>query len=120
MYRESACVDVETCPACVATEIPSLAATCAAGRCTELDLSQELLTGCVTDNDCVIRAARCCECDAPREYVALASTALSVFESRICEPDQACSECTPDTSGVAPVCLDGHCWVRLASSEPPL
>lgn len=113
-YTEAACAGVEGCPACAATQQPSITARCAAGRCEVVDLSEDDLTACTEATDCVLRTQACCECDAPSEYVAIGSAMGSAYAELVCVEGQGCLDCEHEypASPVA-TCDAGHCLISF-------
>jgi hypothetical protein len=108
------------CPACAALPNRKLFATCAAGVCQVVDLTQSTVTACSSDGDCVVRTPECCECGANMDFlslVAIAAARRAEFESLVCQPTSACPECAPVyPPNVVAVCWSGHCTALL--TEP--
>jgi len=113
-YAEAACADVEGCPTCDATRLPSITARCASGRCEVVDLSEDDLTACAVTTDCILRTQACCECDAPSEYVAIGSAMGSAYAELVCVEGQACPECEHEyPASPTAACDAGHCLISF-------
>jgi hypothetical protein len=113
-YTEAACAGMDGCPTCDATQLPSITARCTAGRCEVVDLSEDDLTACAADGDCVLRTQACCECGAPGEYVAIAGAMVAAYTELVCVEGQGCPECEheyPDT--LSATCDAGHCLISF-------
>ena len=88
-------------------------ATCAAGRCTAVDLHETSLTDCVTKDDCQARSGTsCCDsCNAPT--LAINQAAESELNALVCGSGQsACQTCQihpPAGVGQLPSCDGGKC-----------
>jgi hypothetical protein len=99
-YRSLACSGGDqACPACAGQPNPDLTAVCRKQTCQAVDVStDDALSGCNADTDCVLRYANtCCEpCGgAPAgELIALSTSGSAEYRANVCRPDSgACSRC---------------------------
>ncbi|MCA9606776.1 MAG: hypothetical protein KC619_14320 [Myxococcales bacterium] len=95
---------------------PDLFATCEEGRCVAVDLSQDELSRCVTDSECVVTEPDCCACQPG--WVGVRAGAESDYYRRQCGDEPICSPCERHgaPAHLLARCIDGHCAVR---EEPP-
>jgi len=89
---------------------------CDDGRCAAVDLRQESLTACTSDQECVVIERDCCACD-PHQISVRRGSEIAYYQ-RTCGETPICSPCErrdiPDT--LIGRCVEGHCAV---STEPP-
>lgn len=101
--RAEACAEPVPCPDCEGIPDPTLLPDCSMSTCTFLDLNPPSgpapsLSACETSDDCVIRAAECCECGATingQTVVALNREQRGFYDRYVCEDDIGCPECAP-------------------------
>jgi hypothetical protein len=123
-YLDIACPEARTeppvCPDCPSALNPNLLATCAAGRCAEVDVETDpALAECSDDADCVIRVPDCCECGAdtsPYNLIALRASAVAELVNTVCDPDEGCDDCLPTYPAEAEArCVSGFCRVVVGA-----
>jgi hypothetical protein len=123
-FRAATCGDPHpVCPACPTAPEPNLVAYCANGSCQAHDVRVDDVSACTKDDDCMLRAASCCEPCGPSsfELIALAKTHASDYRAKVCRPDAACSKCLPVyPAGLTASCAsDGHCRVTEKGNVCP-
>jgi hypothetical protein len=117
---ESECKTPDSCGIvlCVHTTNYNVA-VCRAGSCEGVDIREDELSACATDDDCTLRwGVHCCEYCAggPTDLVAVKKTPS--FSEALCGPQESCSSCAPAPypANASPVCNSaGHCEVKLAN-----
>jgi hypothetical protein len=115
-FRAATCGDPHpVCPACPTMPEPNLVAFCEQGSCRAHDVRVEDVSSCSKDEDCMLRAASCCEPCSPSafELIAVAKDRAADYRAKMCSPDQACSKCMPmyPAGWTASCATDGHCHV---------
>lgn len=120
-FRAATCTDPNpACPKCAQPREPNLIAICESDQCTPIDVRQDSISVCVTDDDCMLRYPECCEsCEAqPDELIAIAKRDAGLYRAEVCAPGQACPPCEPAYPANASTrCAeDGHCRVVIAAS----
>jgi hypothetical protein len=116
-YREQACgTDAGSggCPDCAGLPDVDLQAFCRDGACATVDVRNDPISSCSSDDDCVAVHGVCCgPCDSERGLVAINKTRASEFKSQICDPRVDCAGCPPPAS-VTVVCdyaVTKHCMI---------
>jgi hypothetical protein len=117
-FRAFTCTDpAPTCPGCASMDDPNLQAFCRGGRCTGVDVRVDALSGCATDDDCLLRYEACCECGASGDFniVALRRDKAGAYSAERCPPSTGCPECAPAyPTNMRAVCdpTTKHCRVQ--------
>jgi hypothetical protein len=86
-------------------------------RCEAVDIREDPVSACATDDDCVLHYSSCCQpCEAPlTDLVALAKTQIESFRKYVCVGDEVCSKCmTYYPAGMTAYCEPAtkHCGVK--------
>ncbi len=112
-FRGQLCALPVACPdiACFIEE-RRYVATCDAGTCKAVDLTQHASTECEQPSDCNVRTAGCCPCggeQSPGNLVAISDE--NAFASLVCDAQLACAQCAPIyPSEATTTCgAQGHC-----------
>ncbi len=115
-YEVQACGPGTGCPTCYLPQDPTLVATCAAAKCTLVDLLEHSATRCTSDAECVVRTKDCCECGGAtgeEGLLAIAASQRAAFEELVCDTSVGCPECEPvypDEARAA--CEGGRCSIE--------
>ncbi|MBW2464316.1 MAG: hypothetical protein JRH11_21885 [Deltaproteobacteria bacterium] len=119
-YADIACTEPVPCPACAEMPNPNLIAGCTgvSGMCSLIDIeNDEEISGCSTNDDCIVRVPTCCACGAdtsPHNLVAVSRDGLGVLLPQICDPRADCATCEPVyPDDVSAVCTEGLCRLVL-------
>jgi hypothetical protein len=99
------------CPDCYNEPDPTLFATCDAGYCRVVDLSEDPSAQCTSDGDCHLRMQACCECGSSTDLSqVVAISDESKYADLVCDVGQACPACAPVyPSWLSAACSAGHC-----------
>jgi hypothetical protein len=112
------------CPDCLSGINPDLLAVCALGlgQCTAVEVSKSPLSACKSDDDCLLRATKCCACGQISEtsLVAISKAQEPSYLSELGCSLVDCGPCqTPPTPppGHAALCnlSTGHCAIAVAN-----
>jgi hypothetical protein len=110
------CTGGSGCPDCFTEPDSSLVPICRAGTCEALFVSASPLSRCTANDQCVVRAAQCCECGA-RQWLAVRRDRRDDLSSLMCS-GTSCPACVgnPPANRI-PVCEHGHCVVSSIGSD---
>ncbi len=115
-FHAATCTDPNPmCPECATAVEPNLVAFCKASRCAPIDIRNDAVSACTTDDDCMLRDPDCCEACAvaPFDLVAIAKDKADAYRSEVCRPAESCPACAPIyPTGYAAICgAAKHCAV---------
>ena len=97
-FHAATCTDPNPLGPAGATAVePNLVAFCKASRCAPIDIRNDAVSACTTDDDCMLRDPDCCEACAvaPFDLVAIAKDKADAYRSEVCRPAESCPACAP-------------------------
>jgi hypothetical protein len=106
------------CPAVACVLAPSYVLPfCIEGRCQAIDIRQDLLTSCGTNEQCRLRwGTQCCEACGTRNELLVAVNSQVNYEATVCGSQMACPDCVvgPYPADARAVCgPSNHCSVAF-------
>ncbi len=90
------------CPGCQRQLDPQIQPFCRAGKCSVVDLRTDAISSCMTDDDCELRYATCCQpCNGGvvSQIVAIAKSGEGELTLQLCTGSETCAKCLPSFPG---------------------
>jgi len=97
LLRAKVCPEPMACPECESNENPQLHAACRNAKCEVIDVRNDALSACTSDDECIARVSHCCDpCEGGQPEIAIRKDAVVQYRQEVCGKVK-CMNCKPKT-----------------------